>query len=81
LIVRKTIDEDTTLNDASNIVAERLPEDWEIELSLSEGSGSVPLYNPAGHMEDYPCNFEEGIAEQMECALAHVEEQHAEAKD
>lgn len=71
---RLPITEDMPVDVACDILAANLPEDWELEIYVSEGCGSVTLRDSHGHVVNYPCNFDNGIHGEMECALACAQE-------
>lgn len=72
---RPTITRETTLFDACEIVAEHCPAEMEITIDLSEGSGSVSLYDCYGAPISYDSNFED-ICDQLEDALSYAEAIH-----
>lgn len=70
---RPVIDENTTLDEACNIVAEHLPFPLHMEIQLEDGAGSVMIYDEFGGHVPFPTNYGP-ISEQVEEAMSHVEE-------
>lgn len=71
---RQTITKSKTFEEVCNIVAEFLPDGFELNIRLENGSGVVELCDFGGDWIDYGgYDYAYGLNEEIEAALSHAE--------